>query len=1348
MMKAPLLRPLELQKAQGCRPRAFTYFRTARSTRLGADWPSARPVNGRGCRSSRRGLHRSDACPRDHRQHALFELVDEVKRALDAGEPRPAGYNVGFNAGEAAGQTVMHLHVHVIPRYAGDMDDPGGGVRGVIPEKQKYPGLSARPKSGPGNPLSALPAFVHGEDLHFGDALRAALLVADRVDMVSAFLKTSGVDLLIDDLRDALARGARVRLLTGDYLGISSADALRMLLRLADEHAEFKPFFFETLDGASFHPKSYIFFRGLQGVAYVGSSNLSRSALEDAVEWNLRLISSQDAPTFAAITGRFQALLASPSTKPLTAALVAAYELRAPVPQAPTPEPRVPAPKPNEIQLEALEALRKTRREGHTKGLVVLATGVGKTLLAAFDCKAMGGERALFVAHREEILGQAKDNWQRLFPDKLIGTYEAGKHERDVDLLFASVQTLSRASHLSQFSPSHFDYIVVDEFHHAAAATYRKILSHFQPRFLLALTATPERMDGRSLLELCGDNLVYRRDLVHGISRRLLVPFRYFGVKDGVDFEPIPWRSGKFDATALTTAVATDERAEQALAEYEKRACSGVRRTLCFCCTVEHADFMADFFRRRGKSAQAVHSGPTSAPRAQSLRQLTDGTLEIVCAVDVFNEGLDCPLVNTVLMLRPTESPVIFLQQLGRGLRLADEAKKELVVVDFIGNHRSFLSKPQSLLLLLGQDLPARVALEKIAAQTIDLPPGCSIEMQLEAIDLLRAMVRGRPSDIALHEYMTFRDTHGRRPTAPELFTAGVGFQSIREGHESWFHFVQAQHDLHEDEARVLQRHGAWFKDLLRTRMTKAYKMVALRALLDANALFIGMDVEMNARKAFESARDDLLLRREMREDDDRRAYGAPFVRAWRKMPLEVWALGESTSERWFRLDGDSFVPTFTVAPEDRVTFEEMTEEMVELRLKERRDSLLRRSAIDASQAPIVLTVSHANRRPILRFDRVRRPDLPQGDVAVQVQGETYMFQFMKIAVNVATRDGSSENVLPELLRRLLGPTAGLPGTRHTMQLVRDDDTWRLENTAAPDSTASSPSIVPLTELPFFSDVKIACGPMDTLNQPGEGSEPIVVQASVTVDPKRHFVVVASGDSMNGGHTPIADGDLLLCEWARGARAETIQGKPCLLVGSDAADASAAVIKVPRLTQNGWRLESWNPAYPPQPIAPTMKLEPVARVIEVVSRSSGLVLWGTYNRDAIASAFGSQNNPSWRVGHRDVVAGGRRHTILMVTLRKAAQAKIEHRYADRFLSRTEFQWESQATTKAGGLKGQRIIGHEAEGRSLHLFVEYDSHQDFTYLGTVKYLGHEGEAPMRVRFELVVALPEALWKVWG
>ena len=1276
-------------------------------------------------------------------QRALMDLVGVVKRALDE-ELHPDGYNVGFNAGAVAGQTVMHLHVHVIPRFQGDMDDPRGGVRGVIPWKQRYATGPADPSS---DPFAALPSFVHGDDAHLEQALRSALLHADRADILSAFVQTSGVDLLKDDLRDALRRGAKVRLLTGDYLGVTSPDALRRLLSLADEHPSFEPYFFEVKNARSFHPKAYLFFQGAHGVAYVGSSNLSERALKDGIEWNLRLVSAREQETFLRIAHRFEALLRAPSTTRLSRAVIEAYEARVPERPAPQPEPRAAAPTPNAVQKDALLALSATRRAGKSRGLVVLATGLGKTFLSAFDFRALGGERALFIAHREEILTQAKDTWQRVFPEKLTGLYHGDARDKDADLLFASVQTLYRAHHLSRFSPRAFDYIVIDEFHHAAAATYRKVLGHFEPRFLLGLTATPERMDGRSLLELCDDNLVFQRDLAHGVLKGLLVPFRYFGVKDSVDFEPIPWRSGKFDNEALTSAVATEARAAQALREYDKHAPQGLRRALVFCCSTRHADFMAEYLRRQGRSASAVHSGPGSASRGQSLQDLKAGTLEFMCTVDIFNEGVDVPDVNTVLMLRPTESPTIFLQQLGRGLRRA-EGKTELVVVDFIGNHRSFLSKPQSLAFLLGQDLPPKVALDKIAQGTLELPPGCSVEVATQAIELLRSMVRESPTDALLYEYTTFRDTHGRRPTAAELLRRGLTLKPTQERFETWFHFVAEQGDLSEEERRVLATHGAWLRDVQVTPMTKSYKMLALRALLDADQAFEGMSVEDNARRAFEAARHDLLLFRELKEDEGRAALGPAFTKKWRDMPLKKWVGADGTSRPWFALEDESFVPLYAVADGDRHTFEEMSEELVELRLAQHRDRLIRSQREGDSPVPIVLQVSHSNFRPILRFDRERRPDIPEGVVPVVVQGETFSFDFKKIAVNVARRAGSNVNALPDVLRRLLGPATGQPGIRHRVRLVRNDDAWQLEREDVAPAVSDACEVIPFPRLPYFADVRAACGLMESAVQQSDASELAAVRTDRPVDPKKHFLVRADGDSMSGGDLPIADGDLVLCEWTRGLDASQVEGKPFLLVGSNAAETSFAVIKVPRRRDGRWSLESTNPSFAPQPVPQATKLEPVARVLDVVSPALGLVLYGSYDRNAIAAAFGSKNDPSWKVGHRDLEVLGTQHTVLMITLKKSSDTKLEHRYADHFDGREELAWDSQASTTADSLKGRRIRGADGVKRTIHLFAHYDKRSAFTYLGPVRYLSHDGEAPMHVRFALEKALPEELWRQWS
>jgi superfamily II DNA or RNA helicase len=530
------------------------------------------------------------------------------------------------------------------------------------------------------------------------------LASASRADIVVSFILGSGLDSVFEHLQDLLSRGSRLRILTGDYLGITDPDALMRLMDL--EGAVTRRVFETGSEGAplitpatrSFHPKAYIFSRGEGGTAFVGSSNLSAAALTTAVEWNYRVLSSSEGAGFAETVAAFETLFAHPSTRELTAAWIERYRARRPI-RSPVMDADVvideplPPVEPNAVQALALAALEDTRAKGNRAGLVVLATGLGKTWLAAFDSNRPEFRRVLFVGHREEILAQALATFRRIRPSAVLGHYTGVRKDGHADVLFASIQTLGRREHLGQFAPDSFDYIVVDEFHHAAAASYRKLIAYFQPKFLLGLTATPERTDGGDLLALCQQNLVFRRDLVEGVRQGLLSPFHYFGVPDEVDYRNIPWRSTRFDEEALTTAVATQRRAQNALDLFRKHA---ARRALGFCVSQRHADFMAAFFTDRGIRAVAVHSGTSSAPRALSLEQLQVGQLEIVFAVDMFNEGVDLPLVDTVMMLRPTESKVLWLQQFGRGLRKA-EGKERLTVIDYIGNHRVFLLKPQTL---------------------------------------------------------------------------------------------------------------------------------------------------------------------------------------------------------------------------------------------------------------------------------------------------------------------------------------------------------------------------------------------------------------------------------------------------------------------------------------------------------------------------------------------------------------------------------------------------------------------------------------------------------------------------
>lgn len=635
------------------------------------------------------------------------------------------------------------------------------------------------------NEVTAPPAtLITGGADHLFDTLVHHINGSRAVDLAVAFALESGVAMLEPYLEDLLDRGGVLRIVVGDYLDVSEPAALR---RISDLQGQVAAHVYETRGGSSFHPKAW-FFRAADetGAAIVGSSNLSRTALTTGIEWNLRTVAARDwRPAHSA----FETLLRSPHVKPLTPDWIDGYVKRRSTARLPALAKAVvaedvplDAPDPHEIQREALAALDKSREEGCRAGMVVLATGLGKTWLSAFDSRRF--ERVLFVAHREEILHQAVLTFRRVRPEARFGLY-TGQAKSEGDLLFASIQTLARPEHLRRFARDAFDYIVVDEFHHAAAASYRALLDHFHPRFLLGLTATPDRTDGADLLMLCGDNLVYRCDLFEGIQRGYLAPFQYHGVADDVDYEQIPWRSNRFDEEALTRALATQARAQNALDHFlDKRSGPAIG----FCVSRRHAEFMADYFGRTGLRVAAVHSGPDSAPRTSSLEALARGELDILFAVDMFNEGVDVPQIGTVMMLRPTESAILFLQQLGRGLRKVED--KVLKIIDYIGNHRSFLTKVRALLAAGDGDRSTARRLDEVVAGEARLPPGCSITYDLKAIDFLRALLRARPGqEEAEAWYRAFVLRDRRRPEALEF--AQAGFDPSRTGHGAWFDFVR-----------------------------------------------------------------------------------------------------------------------------------------------------------------------------------------------------------------------------------------------------------------------------------------------------------------------------------------------------------------------------------------------------------------------------------------------------------------------------------------------------------------------------------------------------------------------------
>ncbi len=707
-------------------------------------------------------------------------------------------------------------------------------------------------------------------------------------------------------------------------------------------------------------------------------------------------------------------------------------------------EPPAPIAVPHSIQRQALEALEETRQEGYSAGLVVLATGLGKTWLSAFDSDRPEFRRVLFVAHREEILNQAINNFRRVRPNASIGRMDASQRDINTDLLFASVQTLGRIEHLRTFASAAFDYIVIDEFHHAAAATYRRIIDYFQPKFLLGLTATPERMDGGDLLSLCQENLVFEASVPDGVSAGLLCAFQYWGVPDVVDYANIPWRNARFDPTELTAAVATDARAQNALEQFRKH---GARRCIAFCCSQRHANFMTEFFNARGLRTVAVHAGNESAPRTTSLQQLASGELDVIFSVDMFNEGVDVPNIDTVMMLRPTKSTVIWMQQFGRGLRKAPD-KPYLKVIDYIGNHRSFLMKLRSVAALADRHANSigalRSLLDEVRRQELDLPEGCTVTYELESIEILESLLKPTRPEAALEAfYRDFLDRHGVRPTAVEAFHEG--FNPRANSERSWLGFVSRMNGLSEAEAAAFSQGRAFLESIERTETTRSYKIVLLLAMISADKIPGEMGIDDLVKQVAKLAARYLKVREDFSVDvDDSKSLRRLLV----ENPIHALVGGQGTGEvSYFRFEDDHLSTTFEAS--DVGSFRGLLREILDWRLAQ---YLSRQSSGDAN-ADIVCRVARAGDRPILFLPSAATTlHLEQGPAPVQIDREAYEVVIAKIAIDIVRKPGEEMNLLPEILRRWFGDDAGLPGRGEKVRLRRSPSGFEMEALRAPAS--------------------------------------------------------------------------------------------------------------------------------------------------------------------------------------------------------------------------------------------------------------------------------------------------------
>lgn len=673
--------------------------------------------------------------------------------------------------------------------------------------------------------------------------LLRSLRGAESVDIIVSFLMESGVKMIVKDLEKALKRGAKIRILTGNYLGITQPSALYMIKRELGEQIDLR---FYNEKNRSFHPKSYIFHYKNYSEIYVGSSNISRSALTSGIEWNYRFRSDSDLESYEKFFCTFEDLFYNHSIviddeelkrysrnwhRPAVAKDLDRYDVEADDKDL---NVRVMY-EPRGAQIEALCALEQTRMEGAKRALVVAATGVGKTYLAAFDSK--GFERVLFVAHREEILKQAAVSFHNVRNSDDYGFFDGAEKSTDKSVIFASVATLGRSEYLNEryFSRDYFDYIVVDEFHHSVNNQYRRIVEYFKSEFLLGLTATPERMDGKNIYEICDYNVPYEISLKSAINKGMLVPFHYYGIYDNTDYSGIHIVRGKYDEKELNETYIGNVYRHDLIYKYYRKY--GSKRALGFCCSREHAEEMAQEFCKRGIPSVAVYSNSNSEyaeERSVAIKKLTDGEIRVIFSVDMFNEGVDIPSVDMVMFLRPTESPIVFLQQLGRGLRKS-KGKEYLNVLDFIGNYEKAGSVRY---LLTGSSKLERGSYDP--ADRSDFPDDCQIDFDMRLIDLFSEMDKKRLKlkDKIVNEYFRVKDLLEKAPSRLELFTYmedDVYQKAVTHSKENPFKryldFKNGINELSDDEKEIYHGIGNEFINLTEnTSMSKVYKMPVLMA--------------------------------------------------------------------------------------------------------------------------------------------------------------------------------------------------------------------------------------------------------------------------------------------------------------------------------------------------------------------------------------------------------------------------------------------------------------------------------------------------------------------------------------
>jgi superfamily II DNA or RNA helicase len=628
---------------------------------------------------------------------------------------------------------------------------------------------------------------------HIGFQLKSELPSADRIDILMAFVRQTGIRPLLESIRRHCEHPRPLRILTTTY---TNSTELAALVALQQAGAQVRISYDTT--STRLHAKAWLFHRQSgYSTAFIGSSNLTHSAQVTGLEWNVRVSGARNPD----VIGKFSAVFESywnsddfrvfdveefkertKSTKSGPVVRLSPVEIR--------PEP---------FQSRLLELIELSRLQGHHRNLLVSATGTGKTVMAALDYqrlrKRLPRARLLFVAHRQEILEQSLATFRHALRDSAFGELWVGGERPDhFEHVFASIQSLTAAG-LAHLRADHFDVVIIDEFHHAAAKTYEKLLAHLQPVELLGLTATPERGDSQPILHWFGDRIAAELRLWDAIDQHRLCPFAYFGISDGVDYTAVRWTRGRgYDLRELSNVVSADHVLARRVIENVVRTIPdvGAMRALGFCVSVEHARFMAQQFSAAGLAARAVWADTPEVDRRDALRDLRDGKLRVVFSVDLFNEGIDIPSVDTLILLRPTDSATLFLQQLGRGLR-REHGKTVCTVLDFIGMHRKEFQFHRRFAALLRGG--RREVIGQIEAGFPFLPSGCQMQLDSEAKkNVLENIRRSLPYTMPQRRDELLRVADGDKKVTLKRFldASGLTAEDIYSGNHSWSDLLEA----------------------------------------------------------------------------------------------------------------------------------------------------------------------------------------------------------------------------------------------------------------------------------------------------------------------------------------------------------------------------------------------------------------------------------------------------------------------------------------------------------------------------------------------------------------------------